>query len=47
MSTHGIERGMTLLETSSLNKGTAFTDAERDAFGLEGLLPRSVETIDQ
>ena len=47
MSIHGIERGMNLLETSSLNKGTAFTDAERAAFGLEGLLPRSVETIDQ
>jgi malate dehydrogenase (oxaloacetate-decarboxylating)(NADP+) len=38
---------MNLLETSSLNKGTAFTDGERAAFGLEGLLPRSVETIDQ
>ena len=47
MSTHGIERGMNLLETSSLNKGTAFTDGERAAFGLEGLVPRSVETIDQ
>ncbi|MGA9149116.1 MAG: NAD-dependent malic enzyme [Candidatus Nitrosopolaris sp.] len=47
MSTHGIERGMNLLETSSLNKATAFTDAERAAFGLEGLLPPSVETIDQ
>jgi malate dehydrogenase (oxaloacetate-decarboxylating)(NADP+) len=41
------ERGMNLLERSALNKGTAFTDAERTAFGLEGLLPPSVETIDQ
>ncbi len=41
------ERGINLLETSALNKGTAFTDAERTAFGLEGLLPPSVETIDQ
>jgi malate dehydrogenase (oxaloacetate-decarboxylating)(NADP+) len=41
------ERGMNLLETSALNKGTAFTDAERAAFGLEGLLPPSVETIEQ
>lgn len=41
------ERGIKLLETSALNKGTAFTDAERTAFGLEGLLPTSVETIEQ
>jgi malate dehydrogenase (oxaloacetate-decarboxylating)(NADP+) len=41
------ERGIRLLETSAINKGTAFTDAERAAFGLEGLLPPSVETIDQ
>jgi malate dehydrogenase (oxaloacetate-decarboxylating)(NADP+) len=54
VSAHGIkgwvslhERGMNLLEKSALNKGTAFTDAERAAFGLEGLLPPSVETIDQ
>jgi malate dehydrogenase (oxaloacetate-decarboxylating)(NADP+) len=54
MSTHSkmdsvssLERGIKLLETSALNKGTAFTDAERAAFGLEGLLPPSVETLDQ
>lgn len=41
------ERGIKLLETSALNKGTSFTDAERTAFGLEGLLPTSVETIEQ
>ena len=41
------ERGMNLLERSALNKGTAFTSAERAAFGLKGLLPPSVETIDQ
>lgn len=41
------ERGIRLVETSALNKGTAFTDAERAAFGLEGLLPPSVETIEQ
>ena len=47
MSTHNIERGIKLLETPAQNKGTSFTDAERAAFGLEGLLPPSVETIDQ
>jgi malate dehydrogenase (oxaloacetate-decarboxylating)(NADP+) len=41
------ERGVKLLETPAQNKGTAFTDAERAAFGLEGLLPPSVETINQ
>jgi malate dehydrogenase (oxaloacetate-decarboxylating)(NADP+) len=41
------ERGIRLLTTSVLNKGTAFTDAERAPFGLEGLLPPSVETIYQ
>ena len=41
------ERGIKLIETPAQNKGTAFTDAERAAFGLDGLLPPSVETIDQ
>ena len=50
MSTHesysvsSHERGIKLVETPSQNKGTAFTDSERAAFGL---LPPSVETIDQ
>ena len=29
-----------------LNKGTAFTEAEREHYGLTGLLPETVETID-
>lgn len=39
--------GRALLESSALNKGTAFTLEERAALGLEGLLPPSVETIDK
>ncbi|MEA5097962.1 MAG: NAD-dependent malic enzyme [Burkholderiaceae bacterium] len=40
-------RGQQLLENSLLNKGTAFSNAERDAFGLHGLLPDHVETLDE
>jgi malate dehydrogenase (oxaloacetate-decarboxylating)(NADP+) len=36
-----------LLDTSEINKGTAFTDAERAAIRLEGLLPSSVETLER
>jgi malate dehydrogenase (oxaloacetate-decarboxylating)(NADP+) len=39
-------RGKALLKSSTLNKGSAFTEAERAALGLEGLLPPAVETID-
>src|SRR5467141_3810428 len=40
-------RGQVLLETPSLNKGTAFTPQERQALGLDGLLPPVVETIEE
>jgi len=40
-------RGMDLLNRQRLNKGTAFTDAERASLGLHGLLPPQVETLDQ
>src|ERR1700693_3473892 len=38
----GSARGMALLLDPLLNKGTAFTEAERDALGLRGLLPAHV-----
>ena len=38
--------GYRLLRDPRLNKGTAFTEAERRAYGLEGLLPPAVTNID-
>jgi malate dehydrogenase (oxaloacetate-decarboxylating) len=40
-------RGTDLLNTPLLNKGTAFTEEERTKFGLHGLLPPQVETLDE
>ncbi len=40
-------RGALLLRDPRLNKGTAFTEAERDALGLRGLLPPHVCTLDE
>jgi malate dehydrogenase (oxaloacetate-decarboxylating)(NADP+) len=37
--------GLALLRDPSLNKGTAFTDAEREKLGLQGLLPPHVATL--
>ena len=41
------KRGADLLNDPVLNKGTAFTDAEREAFGLLGLLPPRVMTQEE
>ncbi|HLP02322.1 MAG TPA: NAD-dependent malic enzyme [Opitutaceae bacterium] len=42
-----LPRGTTLLANPILNKGTAFTERERDALGLRGLLPPRVFPIAQ
>jgi malate dehydrogenase (oxaloacetate-decarboxylating) len=38
---------MDLLDSPLRNKGTAFSDAERTEFGLHGLLPPQVETLEE
>jgi malate dehydrogenase (oxaloacetate-decarboxylating) len=40
-------KGYDLLNQPRLNKGTAFTEAERTAFALHGLLPPHVGTLDE
>src|ERR1700674_4257372 len=39
-------RGVELLNNPALNKSTAFDEAERETFGLHGLLPPIVESLD-
>jgi malate dehydrogenase (oxaloacetate-decarboxylating)(NADP+) len=40
-------RGLALLQDPTLNRGTAFTEGERDALGLRGLLPPHVLSQDE
>lgn len=40
-------QGNNLLTSPKLNKGCAFTEQERSLFGLKGLLPYQVETLNQ
>jgi len=40
-------RGMAVLRDPLLNKGTAFTENERDALGLRGLLPAHVLSLEE
>ena len=42
-----MENGYPLLQASAINKGDAFTQIERDARGLQGLLPPAVKTMAQ
>lgn len=39
--------GPVLLESPLLNKGSGFTENEREIFNLSGLLPAAVETIEE
>jgi len=41
------ERGEDLLRDPTLNKGSAFTPEEREAFGLTGMLPPGVSTLEE
>jgi malate dehydrogenase (oxaloacetate-decarboxylating)(NADP+) len=45
--TEELPKGSSILHDPALNKGTAFTMAERDALGLHGLLPPHVSTQDE
>src|SRR3974377_2623461 len=40
-------RGVALLRDPLLNKGTAFTERERESLGLRGLLPANLLTMEQ
>jgi malate dehydrogenase (oxaloacetate-decarboxylating) len=44
--TPSIPHGRALLRNRYLNKATAFSSSERDAYGLHGLLPPVVETLE-
>lgn len=47
MSTTSVPTGIELLHNASLNKGTAFTEDEREHLGLRGLLPPHVHTMEE
>ena len=47
MPTQLLPKGFDRLHDPVLNKGTAFTEAERDLLGLRGFLPAQVHTIEE
>ncbi len=47
VSPSAMPKGVALLQDPALNKGTAFSEAERDALHLRGLLPPHVSTQQQ
>ena len=46
MSTSSDKKGYAVLHDSFVNRGTAFSEAQRKAAGLEGLLPVGVDTLE-
>jgi malate dehydrogenase (oxaloacetate-decarboxylating)(NADP+) len=47
MSTTSVPTGVELVHNPGLNKGTAFTEDERELLGLRGLLPPHVHTMEE
>jgi malate dehydrogenase (oxaloacetate-decarboxylating)(NADP+) len=41
------KRGIDVLHDASINKSTGFTEAEKQALGLVGLVPDKTEAIDE
>lgn len=44
--TSSTKRGIEVLQDPAINKGTGFTEAERESLGLVGLVPEITETLD-